>query len=110
MSKSNSDELRTEIAIKLGYDSQEQHSSEKIRWYDLDEYGNPTEVTKRLDNVMELIQSEISKREQLLLDELEELDEKESEFMGDSGLYLWSSHIADFINAKRGKHGRGLPS
>ena len=61
MSKSNSDELRTEIAIKLGYDSQEQHSSEKIRWYDLDEYGNPTEVTKRLDNVMELIEAHTEK-------------------------------------------------
>ena len=66
----------------------------------IDNYGTAEEA--RAD-IRKLIQSEISRREQLLLDELEALDDKESEFMGDSGLYLWSSHIADFINAKKGK-------
>ena len=61
------------------------------------------QFNQRTDRIMELIEAEYAKRENVLLDALEALDDKESEFMGDSGLYLWSSHIADFINAKKGK-------
>lgn len=50
-----SEEVRTKLALILGYERQEQHSSEKTRWYDLDEYGNPIEVTKKVDKVIDLI-------------------------------------------------------
>lgn len=53
-----SEDVRTELALILGYERQEQHSSEKTRWYDLDEYGNPIEVTKKVDEVIELIRTE----------------------------------------------------
>ena len=50
-----SEDERTKLALILGYERQEQHSSEKTRWYDLDEYGNPIEVTKKVDKVIDLI-------------------------------------------------------
>jgi len=53
-----SEEVRTKLALILGYERQEQHSSEKTRWYDLDEYGNPIEVTKKVDKVIDLIRTE----------------------------------------------------
>ena len=53
-----SEEVRTKLALILGYERQEQHSSEKTRWYDLDEYGNPIEVTKKVDKVIDLLRTE----------------------------------------------------
>lgn len=55
--QASEDELK-KLALILGYERQEQHSSEKTRWYDLDEYGNPIEVTKKVDKVIDLIRSE----------------------------------------------------
>ncbi len=67
ISNQASEDERTKLALILGYERQEQHSSEKTRWYDLDEYGNPIEVTKKVDKVIDLIRTEKLK----LLDRLE---------------------------------------
>ena len=58
MTNQASEDERTKLALILGYERQEQHSSEKTRWYDLDEYGNPIEVTKKVDKVIDLIRTE----------------------------------------------------
>ncbi|NCD18056.1 MAG: hypothetical protein EOL91_12260 [Actinobacteria bacterium] len=52
MTQPNQSELERDIAVILGYESQEQHSSEKTKWYDIDEYGNPEDKTPRLDKVV----------------------------------------------------------
>ena len=69
MSNQASEDERTKLALILGYEMQEQHSSEKTRWYDLDEYGNPIEVTKKVDKVIELIRTEKLKAQTDILQE-----------------------------------------
>ena len=71
-----SEDERTKLALILGYEMQEQHSSEKTRWYDLDEYGNPIEVTKKVDKVIDLIHTEKLKLLDRLHHEYYEVDEE----------------------------------
>ena len=87
-----SEEVRTKLALILGYERQEQHSSEKTRWYDLDEYGNPIEVTKKVDKVIDLLRTEKLKllaevRERVVGEDFEPpgFDERYSRQEGDNG-------------------------
>lgn len=90
MTNQASEDVRTKLALILGYERQEQHSSEKTRWYDLDEYGNPIEVTKKVDKVIDLIRTEKLKllaevREQTTIFKIKAHDKKGQPHLYEAG-------------------------
>lgn len=106
MSKSNSDELDRILWELTDQSAWDLSGITQKQSDDLSETLSADRIEAR-----SLIQSEISKREQLLLDELEEAVGN-AKYGEDQGFNYEQAvdDVYDFINAKRGKHGRGLPS
>ena len=106
MSKSNSDELDRILWELTDQSAWDLSGITQKQSDDLSETLSADRIEAK-----ELIQSEISKRELLLLDELEaELSTKTEMWNEGSNGFMETRIMRDFINAKRGKHGRGLPS